>query len=82
MLFLRMDIKTYLSKKNISQAAFAEMAGVTQGMVWQWLHGFRPVSPTFCVAIEKFTKNDVSRRDLRPNDWQEIWPELVEKKTA
>lgn len=27
-----------------------------------------------CVAIERLTH--VSRRDLRPNDWKDIWPEL------
>lgn len=80
--FYGMDIKTYLSKNGISQSAFAEMTGVTQGMVWQWLQGLRPVSPSSCVVIEKFTNNDISRRDLRPDDWHEIWPELVKSKSA
>lgn len=29
------------------------------------------------VAIEVATQGAVSRRDLRPNDWQDIWPELA-----
>ncbi len=30
-----------------------------------------------CPAIEKATDGQVSRRDLRPDDWWLIWPELV-----
>ena len=29
------------------------------------------------VALEKATGGQVSRRDLRPDDWHLIWPELV-----
>lgn len=30
----------------------------------------------YCVAIERATGGAVTRKDLRPNDWQDIWPEL------
>lgn len=80
MLFFSMDIRTYLEKSGISQSAFAEMAGVTQGMVWQWLKGLRPVSPTACVAIEKATGKAISRKDLRPSDWNKIWPDLLDER--
>jgi DNA-binding transcriptional regulator YdaS (Cro superfamily) len=33
------------------------------------------------VAIESTTKGAVTRRDLRPDDWQEIWPELAQPST-
>lgn len=29
-------------------------------------------------AIERITNGTISRRDLFPDDWAEIWPELVE----
>jgi DNA-binding transcriptional regulator YdaS (Cro superfamily) len=32
-----------------------------------------------CSAIEKASQGEVTRRDLRPDDWQDIWPELAEK---
>lgn len=35
--------------------------------------------PARCVDIERVTKGAVTRRDLRPDDWQRIWPELVEQ---
>ena len=31
-----------------------------------------------CVQIEKLTNGAVTRKDLRPDDWHEIWPELKE----
>ena len=54
--------------------------GVKQpAQVRQWLHGYagRMPSPMYCVAIERATDGAVTRRDLRPDDWHLIWPELV-----
>ncbi len=36
----------------------------------------KPVPPARAVAIEKATKGAVSRKSLRPHDWQDLWPEL------
>jgi DNA-binding transcriptional regulator YdaS (Cro superfamily) len=30
------------------------------------------------VAIEQVTNGAVTRKDLRPDDWHLIWPELVD----
>lgn len=30
-----------------------------------------------CAAIEAATHGEVTRRDLRPDDWEQIWPELA-----
>lgn len=35
-----------------------------------------------CVAIERATAGAVTRRDLRPNDWHLIWPELAQQASA
>ena len=35
-----------------------------------------------CVAIEQQTKGKVTRKDLRPDDWQLLWPELREQEAA
>ncbi len=42
----------------------------------KWRSGQRPVPAHQCVAIEKATDGAVTRKDLRPNDWADIWPEL------
>ena len=38
---------------------------------------FRPVPIRKCAEIEFATNGQVTRKDLRPNDWHLIWPELV-----
>ncbi|WP_089341034.1 transcriptional regulator [Burkholderia singularis] len=74
-----MDILTYLSIRNTSQADFAKALGVSQGLVCQWIKKRRPVAADRCVSIERVTGGAVGRRDLRPDDWQDIWPELTEQ---
>lgn len=32
--------------------------------------------PELCVRIEKVTEGRVTRQQLRPDDWEAIWPEL------
>ncbi|KWO62587.1 transcriptional regulator [Burkholderia territorii] len=75
-----MDLPTYLADRKTSQAAFARLLGVSQGLVYQWIKGHRPISPERCVEIEKATGGAVARPDLRPDDWHLIWPELVHQK--
>lgn len=56
---------------------FARAIGVTQSVVSNWLSRGTLVPPKHCVSIERLTERKVSRRDLRPDDWHLIWPELV-----
>ena len=62
---------------NISLDRLGSLLGVTKGAVSQWKSPGRNVPVNHCVAIELLTKGQVSRRELR-NDWQKIWPELIE----
>ena len=64
------------------QAALARAIGVAPPTVNQWIKGKRPVPVEQCLAIEQATSGKVTRRDLRPNDWLTIWPELERRKTA
>lgn len=43
-----------------------------------WKHR-ESVPPEYCAAIEAAT--GVTRQELRPQDWQAIWPELGTIKT-
>ena len=61
-----------------SQTHLATVLGVSKGAVSQWKDESRRVPAAHCVAIERATNGAVSRRDLRPDDWQKIWPELAE----
>ena len=64
-----------------SQAALARSLNVTAPTINQWAKGVRPVPEKMAVAIEAITNGAVTRRDLRPNDWYLIWPELVPPST-
>ena len=52
----------------------AAALGVSIQAISNWKDRGVPIER--CVAIEQITKTAVTRRDLRPQDWQAIWPEL------
>ena len=73
-----MLLKTHLSTIGRGSASLlGREIGVSPVLISQWANGDRPVPVERCVAIERATKGVVTRMDLRPNDWQQIWPELV-----
>ena len=71
-------LSRHLQRNQITASAMAKALGVSESFVSQWLRGKRPVPVRFCVAIESDTAGEVSRKDLRPADWETIWPELVD----
>lgn len=64
------------------QAALASLIGVKQQHVWNWLNRGNAVPIEHCAAIEQATGGKVTRRDLRPDDWARIWPELADATTT
>lgn len=59
----------------------AQLLNVTPAAIGNWK--MRPAVPVeHCFAIELATNGAVTRKDLRPNDWQKIWPDLAEKAAA
>lgn len=74
-----MNLKDHLASMPMTmRAAFAARCGTTRGHLQNVAHARRDPSPVLCVAIERFTNGVVSRCDLRPDDWREIWPDLEE----
>lgn len=80
-----MNLNEYLSSEGaLSVSQLRERIGVkSDAQIRQWQHGYadRRPSPEYCVAIEVATGGKVSRRDLRPDDWMRIWPELDRRRT-
>lgn len=60
-------IRSYMARRRLTQTAFAKEVGVTQGMVWQWLSGYRPISPESAIKIEEATGGAIKKRSLRPD---------------
>lgn len=61
-----------------SATRLANQLGVSVQAVCFWRDGKRQIPAERCADIERATEGAVSRRDLRPDDWQRIWPELVQ----
>ena len=76
-----MTLNEYLrSPSSMGIARLRAAIGVKSDMqIRQWQHGYsdRIPSPENCTAIELATGGVVTRRDLRPDDWHRIWPELI-----
>lgn len=65
-----------------SQRALAAELQISKVAVGQWLldtdnENHRDVPPRQCVRIEQITGGQVGRRELRPHDWREWWPDEV-----
>lgn len=58
----------------------AESIGQTPQTVWNWRG--RGVPIVHCAAVEIACGAAVTRKDMRPNDWQVIWPELAKRGTG
>ena len=62
--------------------ALAKNLQVSQPTVSDWCTGKKRVPIERCAAIERATNGAVTRKDLRPDDWHEIWPELATNPTT
>ena len=76
---IRMTLSDYINTQGRGAiTALAKQIGAHAPDVSRWVAGERPVPVGRCVAIEVATKRAVSRKDLKPKDWQLIWPELTQ----
>lgn len=57
-------------------SALASIVGVAPPTVHEWKTLKRPVPVQRCLAISQATNGAVTLQELRPHDWQKIWPEL------
>lgn len=74
-----MNLSEYLSQERGRQAALAREICAHAPDISRWADGTRPVPIHFCSKIEAATGGAVTRRELRPDDWMTIWPELADK---
>lgn len=63
-------------RKLGGREVLAAALGVSLAALGNWKSRGVPIQR--CVAIERLSGGVVTRRDLRPDDWREIWPELAE----
>ena len=59
------------------RAAISSSLGISLQAIANWkARGEVPIE--HCAPSEKVTNGAVTRKELRPKDWQDIWPELVQ----
>lgn len=69
----------YLNSLPVAeQSSFAQRCGTTVGYLRKAVSVGQLLKVVVCVSIERETHGQVTRKDLRPDDWQSIWPELAQ----
>lgn len=72
-----MNLREYFVLKGRGSAKdLAKKLVKSPSYLSQIASGIRRASPTLAVDIEEATNKLVSRKDLRPNDWKGVWPEI------
>jgi DNA-binding transcriptional regulator YdaS (Cro superfamily) len=62
--------------KLVGLTELAKRIDATPSQLSNWRSRGAPTDK--CTAIEQATDGRVTRKDLRPDDWESIWPELAE----
>ena len=73
-----MQFKNFFKNLTIEERiAFAVRVKSTKGHLQNVAYGYRPCSPALASAIELDTNGVVTRPEMIPDDWRQIWPELA-----
>ena len=76
-----MDLRTYLnSLPRDSQTAFAARVKTSVGYLRKAISVGSALGPELAVAIEQESHRAVTRKELLPDTWHLIWPELIDTK--
>ncbi|WP_429562070.1 Cro/Cl family transcriptional regulator [Paraburkholderia sp. MM6662-R1] len=61
------------------QESFSRSCGTTIGYLRKAISSGQRLRTDLCVKIEQRSDYYLMRWDLRPTDWHEHWPELIDK---
>ncbi|MGS4233799.1 transcriptional regulator [Serratia marcescens] len=76
-------LQLYLNSLGIEQQkAFAGQCNTSVGYLRKAISNKQKLGAALSVRIESNSGGQVSRKDLHPNDWFEIWPELTDSFAA
>lgn len=73
-----MTLSEWLKAEYGRGRKLADQVGVPQSFVVKLASRQKPVPVARCLPIERATAGAVTRKDLRPEDWAEIWPEAAQ----
>lgn len=72
-----MLFKNWLESKRGLAVALAAYLKVYPSFVSKMASGEKQIPIEHMAAIESFSGGDVTRQEMCPDKWQDIWPELV-----
>lgn len=73
-----MDLKTYLRDLLPEEReSLAARCQTSVGHLRNVSYGLRPCATDLAVRIERESGHAVTRKELRPDDWADHWPELA-----
>lgn len=73
-----MDLQAYAARLSADQRLkFASDIGTSRGQLNNLICGHRRVTHKVAARIERATNRVVTRPELCPEDWREVWPEIV-----
>jgi DNA-binding transcriptional regulator YdaS (Cro superfamily) len=72
-----MDLKTYLDEERGRLSSLSAAIGAHAPDVSRWASGKRPIPFHFGWPIERETGGLVTRREMFPDNWADLWPELI-----
>ena len=72
------SLKKWLSAERGRGVRLAARLHVPPSFVAKMASGEKNIPLEHATDIEVFTEGAVTRKDIRPDDWARIWPELAE----
>lgn len=72
-----MKLSDWLQAQRGRGSELAQAVGVAQPLISRIAAGEKAAPIGRCLSIERATGGAVTRQDLRPDDWRDIWPELA-----
>ncbi|WP_327081139.1 transcriptional regulator [Polaromonas sp. CG_9.5] len=73
-----MELKKWVKLKHGRAKALAIFLKVPPSFVSKIVNGDKPVPFEHMAPIEAFTDRQVTRKEMLPNSWQVVWPELAQ----
>lgn len=72
------ELKNFLNSLTVDeQKKFSAMCGTSVGYLRKAITKKAKLGPVLSVKIEISSHGAVTRKALHPNEWKEIWPELL-----
>jgi len=75
-------LKAWVDGERGRGVSLAKHLGCMQPFVHKMANGAKPVPVHHAAEIEKFTDGEVTRKDMFPDTWQRIWPEMANTSPA